>query len=180
MHLGQKLKLYRREHGLDQFEMAEKVGVSHRKYQEIEKTGIIQKVGDLATVNKILNENAQKDAQEARKEVPPKTDLDQVLPMGDLKLTVRDYINKVEEMVRKTEEHNLFLQKMLSDKTEVIDQNLKKTLAYAGRISLRVDAASEVALESLARLEKKPEGSLVAEVGKEVAKALKEPKTQGS
>jgi hypothetical protein len=105
---------------------------------------------------------------------PPPDELNQVLPMGDLKLTVGDYIKKIEENTKRIEEHNAFLQKMLSEKAEAIDQNLKKTLAYAGRISLRVDAASEVALESLARLEKKPVGSLTSEVGKEVANLMKE------
>lgn len=63
MHLGEKLKLYRREKDLDQFQMAEKLEVSHRKYQEIEKTGIIQKVGDLKKIKEILEENAQPNAQ---------------------------------------------------------------------------------------------------------------------
>jgi hypothetical protein len=63
---------------------------------------------------------------------------------------------------------------MLDQKTAAIDRNLKETLAYAGRLSLRVDAASEVALESLARLEKKPAGSLTAEVGTVVANLMKE------
>jgi transcriptional regulator with XRE-family HTH domain len=100
MHLGDKLKLYRKEKGLDQFQMADKVGVSHRKYQEIEKTGIIQKVGDLAVVNKLLNENTQSVAHEN----PPTDELNQVLPMGDVRITVGDYIKKIEENARKVEE----------------------------------------------------------------------------
>lgn len=86
----------------------------------------------------------------------------------------------IEDHIRTLKEHNKFLQGLLSERVEAIDQNLKKTLAYAGRVSLRMDAASSVALESLARLEKMPKGSLNAELGKEVARLLKGPKKQDS
>lgn len=67
MHLGDKLKIYRNGKDLDQFQMAELVKVSHRKYQQIEKTGIVQKVGDLKVIKDILGESTQISAHEENK-----------------------------------------------------------------------------------------------------------------
>lgn len=70
MHLGEKLKLYRKSKDLDQFQMAEIVGVSHRKYQDIEKTGIILRTVDKERIREILQGTAQDVAQaEIKKEV---------------------------------------------------------------------------------------------------------------
>lgn len=72
MHLGEKLKLYRKVRDLDQFQMAEIVGVSHRKYQDIEKTGIVLKTGDQLKIRALLEENAQNAAQsDVKKEASP-------------------------------------------------------------------------------------------------------------
>lgn len=179
MHLGEKLKLYRKSKDLSQPQMADVLGIAYRTYQEIERTGIITKAAVASKVQDILKDNTQKNADDAQKK-SPKEEIEQVLPMGDLRLTVADYIKKMDEHAKKIEQTNEFLQTMLSQKTAAIDQNLRRTLAYAGRISLRVDAASSVALDSLARLEKMPKGSLNGEVGREVARLLKEQKKQDS
>lgn len=59
MHLGDKLKLYRKSRDLDQFQMAEILKVSHRKYQEIEKTGIVLKAADQQNIREVLEGGAQ-------------------------------------------------------------------------------------------------------------------------
>lgn len=59
MHLGTKLKLYRKEKNLDQFQMADILKISHRKYQDIEKTGIILKAGDQQAIRNILEDSTQ-------------------------------------------------------------------------------------------------------------------------
>lgn len=179
MHLGEKLKLYRKSKDLSQPQMADVLGIAYRTYQEIERTGIITKAAVASKVQDILKDNTQKNADDAQKK-SPKEELEQVLPMGDLRLTVADYIKKMDEHAKKIERTNEFLQKMLSEKTSEIDKNLNRTLAYAGRIDLQVEAASEIAMESLERLEKKPKGSLAAEVGKAKARRLKELRKQGN
>jgi transcriptional regulator with XRE-family HTH domain len=173
--LGKKLKELREARNLTQSELAEKIGVKMRQVQRYEG-GAVPRPEKMKALNRVFGfdfYSVMDGDLKGRKDYPPSDELNRVLPMGDLKITLGDYLRKVEDNVRKVEEHNAFLQKLISDKTEAIDQNLKKTLAYAARISLRVDAASEVALESLARLEKKPEGSLTSEVGKEVANLMK-------
>lgn len=77
MHLGDKLKLYRRGKDLDQFQMAEILQISHRKYQDIEKTGVVQKVGDYQKIKNILGEPTQINAQiEEKKQVHPDVAMD--------------------------------------------------------------------------------------------------------
>lgn len=68
MHLGDKLKMYRKQNNLDQFQMAELLKISHRKYQDIEKTGIVLKTGDQEKIRNILAGNAQDDAQGSKKQ----------------------------------------------------------------------------------------------------------------
>lgn len=63
LDLSEKLKEFRKRNRLDQFKMAELVGVSHRTYQDIEKTGKVKKAKDLKAINDILEGDTQKGAQ---------------------------------------------------------------------------------------------------------------------
>lgn len=165
MHLGEKLKLYRKKHDLDQPQMADKVGVSYRTYQDIERTGIIKKAKDIATVKNILDEKEQLPAQwQTQKNTDP-------LKPGDAEITLNDYINEIKE-------HNRFLKALLLDKTNKIETNLARALEYMGNLHLRGEAARSVALRSLSRLEKKPEEYLISEVGKEIQAGFSEQQKQ--
>lgn len=120
-----------------------------------------------------------KKVQVGKNNDPAADPLSQALPMGDLKLTVADYIKKIEEGTRKVEEHNRVLQQILTDKLGKIEEYSGLSLVYASNASLRVGALSDVALESLARLEKKPIGSLMREAGKLVNRNIAKQQKQG-
>lgn len=62
MHLGDKLKLYRKARDLDQYQMAELIGVSVRTYGDIEKKGIVTKAKDISAIRKILADDQQKNS----------------------------------------------------------------------------------------------------------------------
>lgn len=59
MHLGEKLKLYRKKKDLDQPEMAAQLGIGYRTYQEIERTGIITKANIKEKVFQLLEDKQQ-------------------------------------------------------------------------------------------------------------------------
>lgn len=63
MHLGDKLKLYRKAKDLDQIQMAELIGVSVRTYGEIEKKGIVLKAQTHSAIRKILADDQQKSSE---------------------------------------------------------------------------------------------------------------------
>lgn len=54
MHLGEKLKAFKKQNNKDQEQMAELVGVSIRKYAQIERTGAITKVEDREKIEELL------------------------------------------------------------------------------------------------------------------------------
>lgn len=107
MHLGDKLKLYRKAKDLDQLQMAELIGISERTYRGVEKTGIVTKAKDLASIRKILAESTDKQQD----------NLDTILPMGDLKITLRDYFEEIRQQ-------KAFLQELILNKILDIDANL--------------------------------------------------------
>lgn len=59
MHLGDKLKLYRKRKDLDQRQMAGLLDVGYRTYQEIERTGIVTKSATKEQISKLLEGNTQ-------------------------------------------------------------------------------------------------------------------------
>lgn len=167
MHLGDKLKLYRKKRDLDQPQMATIVGVSYRTYQEIERTGIIKKSKDIEAIKKILSEKEQIITSENTQK------LEDVLPVGDLRVTLQDYLNEVRQQKE-------FLQQLLMDKIGKLDANLSTALGGVIQLSLHVESAREVVLKSLARLEKKPQSSLTDEADKIVIQLMKEHEKQHS
>lgn len=95
------------------------------------------------------------------------------LPAGDVKVSLKDYLEGLKQ-------DKAFLQDLLLNKVEGIDSNLKKTLGGVVQLSLHGESAREVALESLARLEKKPKGALTGEADKIVKRLMKEQKKRDS
>lgn len=161
MHLGEKLKLYRKKHDLDQPQMAERVGVSYRTYQEMERTGIIKKAKDISTVKSLLEEKEQNSAQnETQKQSSP-------LPLGGTNVTLADYIQEIKE-------NNAFLRSIIRDRTSAIHTNLEKALEHLAKMEVQGSAARSVVLRSLSRLEKKPEQSLISEVDREIMAGFSE------
>lgn len=157
MHIGEKLKLYRKKLDLDQPQMAARMGVSYRTYQEIERTGIIKKAKDIAMAKSLLGEKEQVSAQV---ETQKRTD---ALTSGDNPITLNDYINELKE-------NNKFLQALLMKNADEIGASVKaissgliQSQVKAEATAAKVSAAIDVSLKSLARLEKKPEGSLLDE-----------------
>jgi transcriptional regulator with XRE-family HTH domain len=67
-HLGEKLKSYRLEKGMNQPEMAEYVGVAYRTYQDIEKTGKTKKVEVLEKIMRKTGLDTQKIAPNSNQE----------------------------------------------------------------------------------------------------------------
>lgn len=62
MHLGDKLKEYKKQKDKDQKQMAGLLGFSVRKYAEIERTGEVTKVEDQEVIYKLIGGDKQKDA----------------------------------------------------------------------------------------------------------------------
>lgn len=62
----------------------------------------------------------------------------------------------------------------VKDKVKTIDINLKSVLGEVDQLSLHVESAREVVLESLARLEKKPEHNLRDEADSRLRQIMKE------
>lgn len=69
-HLGDKLKDYRKAKTWNQFEMSDYLGFSNRKYQDIEKTGKVDKVEDLQIITQKTGIDTQRNTYEG---VPDKT-----------------------------------------------------------------------------------------------------------
>jgi len=86
-------------------------------------------------------------------------DEDSSLTTDNLKLSVKDYINKIEN-------NEAFLQRLLEGQLQQINANLNLAVAGLHKITLDTDSMRTVALESLNRLEKKPEGELLKEADK--------------
>lgn len=86
-------------------------------------------------------------------------------PVTGFQITVEDYIAEIKQ-------HKEFLQQLLMKNSEDMGQNLKTISSDLTQIKTtddahwkQVTAAIETSLKSLARLEKKPEVSLVEEMG---------------
>lgn len=88
-----------------------------------------------------------------------------ILPMGEVKITLADYIRMIED-------YNKYLQ-------ESVLSNLKLAVGYMGKLDTQFEASRDVALKSLARLEKKPEGLLTGEADKAAQQKLEELNKQG-
>lgn len=89
------------------------------------------------------------------------------LPVGSLTITLEDYVKEIKD-------HNKFLQTLLLENISKIDANLSLVGGIVSKISYHVESAREVALKSLARIEKKPEGQLFQEAGNVVRRIMKE------
>lgn len=89
MHLGEKLKLYRKAKDLDQPQMAVIVGVAYRTYQEIERTGIITKTRILQKVNDILEGKEQKIADDTQEIEEQEADSDPMSIIANLTVSNR-------------------------------------------------------------------------------------------
>lgn len=144
MHYGEKLKLYRKEKDLDQFQMAEKLEVSHRKYQEIEKTGIIQKVGDLKKVREILGETAQSNAQSANS--------------GDQDATLQAIANltkSIDRLVRTNENLSISNVKLATTNERLANEVLANSAGRAGA-STTLTQKGKASKDSIELLQDKP------------------------
>lgn len=153
MHLGEKLKLYRKRKSLDQPQMAKIVGVSYRSYQEIERTGIVKKSDVLANVNRVLADKEQIPARNETQESASKS----------VDIGVAEYIAELKQQKE-------FLQALLMKNAEDVGTNLKGVNSDLAEVRKTVDgtwakvsAAIDVSLKALARLEKRPEESLLDE-----------------
>lgn len=98
---------------------------------------------------------------------------EKALPANGYTITLEDYIREIKA-------HNKFLQDLLISKVDKIDTNLSTTLGGVLQLSLHVESAREVALRSLARLEKKPQDALKNEADKIVLQLMKEHRKQDS
>lgn len=77
-------------------------------------------------------------------------------------------------------DNDRFFKELLKEKVMTIDSNLNTVVGASDQISLLVESARSVILESLARLEKKPEHTLMDEAGSRVKRLMKEKKKQGT
>jgi hypothetical protein len=81
----------------------------------------------------------------------------------------------------KTQNHILTEQKVeIIDRVKRMDTNLNTALSGVAQLSLHVESAREVILESLTRLEKKEPGTLAGEADKIVMKLMAEQSKQGN
>lgn len=170
---GKKLKELREAKRFTQGQIATSLGVTTRQVQRYEEN-TLPRPDKIKALNKIfkfdfftmMDDTKSHNATEGDK-------LDQQLPLGDLNITLKDYLNEVRQQKE-------FLQQLLMDKIGKLDANLSTALGGVIQLSLHVESAREVVLKSLARLEKKPQSSLTDEADKIVIQLMKEHKKQGS
>lgn len=97
MHLGEKLKIYRRSKDLDQPEMADLVGVAYRTYQEIERTGIVTKSKVQERIREILDEKKQISADDTQNLVKePAVDYSKHEPLTRQEISEMIHTNKMQ------------------------------------------------------------------------------------
>lgn len=106
MHLGDKLKLYRKGKDLDQRQMADILLIGYRTYQEIERTGIVTKAKVAQDIRQILAGNEQ---ILAPKEQEMPSDKDRTI--SDQAYSIRKLTDTNAEMVQL---HREFLEKIFS------------------------------------------------------------------
>jgi transcriptional regulator with XRE-family HTH domain len=148
-HLGEKLKSYRLQKGMNQPEMAEYVGIAYRTYQDIEKTGKAKKV---EVLDKILR----------------KTGIDTQVPAssdnGNHTPTILETL--MARLASLTETQNRILERQekgLLEKVDKMDVNLNTIAALAEKIDYELESGRATVLRALSRLEKKPVNELVNE-----------------
>lgn len=170
---GKKLKELREAKNFTQGQIATSLGVTTRQVQRYEEN-TLPRPDKIKVLNKIFKFDffTMMDDSKSHTATNPES-LDQQLPLGDLNITLKDYLNEVRQQKE-------FLQQLLIDKVGKMDANLSTALGGVIQLSLHVESAREVMLKSLARLEKKPEASLTDEAGKIVTQLMKEHKKQHS
>lgn len=97
MHLGEKLKIYRRSKDLDQPEMADLVGVGYRTYQEIERTGIVTKAKVHEKIREILEDKTPVLADENKNlAMEPAVDYSKHEPLTRQEISEMIHTNKMQ------------------------------------------------------------------------------------
>lgn len=170
---GKKLKELREAKPYTQKQIATSLGVTPRQIQRYEE-GAIPRPNKVKALNKIFKFDffTVMDDTKGRNGNGAQTSNDP-LPSGDMKITLKDYLDEIKQQKE-------FLQELLLNKVGTIDANLKQALGGVVQLSLHVESAREVVLEALARLEKKPKGSLIAEADNIVKLLMKEHEKRGN
>lgn len=169
---GKKLKELREAKKFTQGQIATSLGVTTRQVQRYEEN-TLPRPDKIKALNKIFKFDFFTLLDDSKGHIVADVGLDQQLSLGDLNITLKDYLNEVRQQKE-------FLQQLLIDKIGKIDSNLSTALGGVIQLSLHVESAREVALKSLARLEKKPQEALTDEADKIVIQLMKEHKKQGS
>lgn len=156
------VKLLREQTGLTQEQLAERSGIPRDRIAKWEQGKGKPKMSDYLKLDPIFKELIPKDGKK-----------DDQLPSGGVVVTMKDYITEIKQQKE-------FLQELLLKRVNDIDANLKQTLGGVAQLSLHVESAREVVLDSLTRLEKKPKGALRDEADNIVKQLMKEQKKQGS
>jgi transcriptional regulator with XRE-family HTH domain len=142
LQIHKRIKDERIKAGLSEDEIAEKIGVGRTTYQYWEKkTPAVDKIKKVAKALGLPEDyffiNAEKQipgpATPVANENPPEFNM--VLPLGDLKITLKDYVdllneykNKAEDAARKAEERERELLGILKENILTIKANSEKTL----------------------------------------------------
>jgi DNA-binding XRE family transcriptional regulator len=173
MHLGDKLKMYRKGKDMDQKQMADLLDIGYRTYQEIERTGIVTKAKTKEQISKILAGQGQVSASNTQED--------------GFKVSVEDYIaeikNSRDAIIADLRQQKDYLQALLmknSDGFKSVNSSLDQIKATDDAHWKQVAAAIQTSLKSLARLEKKPEVSLVEEMGNFLQQLYLESETKGT
>lgn len=172
LQIHKLIKQARLSAGLSEEEMAEKIGVGRTTYQYWEK-----KTPSLDNLQKVINAlelpndyffvNRDEEVSTIRTKGGNK------LKAGNIEITLQEYLDSIKEQKRLAEEnakssaqHARDLKEIMHKQLEKIETNLSLVLGGVHQQSLYMESLRTISLNSLARIEKKKENSLLAEADK--------------
>lgn len=167
-HLGDKLKAYRKAKPWNQFEMSDYLGFSNRKYQDIEKTGKVDKVEDLQTITQKTGIDTQNIAHE---DIPDKTK--KKIESAENKATKKDLSSLIESnliLSRSIEKNTNNLSDMVQlykEKSVPVSFDLLGLAEEVRQLHVKVDALLKPQIEQAEEELKREAGQYVDDRDKE-------------
>lgn len=163
------VKLLREQHGLTQQELAAATGIPKDRIGKWEQGKGKPKTEDYKTLEKFFNEHVPR-------ELPKKTADNHQNNSGD---AIAQFTQVLLELMQ-TQNRILQDQKVdLVDRVKGIEVSLNTALGGVHQLSLHVESARAVVLESLNRIEKKKPGELAREADRIVEQLMKEKQRLG-